>query len=108
MIIKTDSNANGNFYWDNVEKLTRLVRHGETPEFETVENPESMLHVEVPEKEAIANVEERINNLSLLSIKQLREIAKEKELNVPKTADKKKLIEAITASADNEPDVVDQ
>ncbi|MBC2250885.1 hypothetical protein HCB49_12880 [Listeria sp. FSL L7-0123] len=104
MIIKTDSNSNGTFYWDNVEKRTRFVRKGETPEFEVVENPETMLHVETPEKQTIETTEtkKQTDDIQLLTVKQLREVVKDKGLDVPANADKKTLIDAIVQADEDD------
>ncbi|MBC2196297.1 hypothetical protein [Listeria booriae] len=118
MIAKTHSNMNGTFYWDNIEKRTLFVAKGETPDFEFEENPESLLQVETPEKDIVDNPEQtnmkpdntttdntkpddkrdnKTDDISLLSVKQLRVIAKEKNLDVPDKASKDVLIAAILA-----------
>ncbi|MBC1983023.1 hypothetical protein [Listeria booriae] len=121
MIIKTHSNANGTFFWDNIKKLTLFVARDQEPDFDFEENPETMIHVPVNlevkvDAKAVADAlvtrtveqsaqqtdDKQIDDLSLLSVKQLRDIAKEKELDVPGNASKDVLVAAILANAETD------
>lgn len=122
--IKVSENAQGTIYWDNVEKRSIFVARDQEPDFEFEENPETMIHVPVDLKvtldgkavvDALANgtVEQTAqqpdkqpdDDISLLSVKQLRDIAKEKELDVPGNASKDVLVAAIVASDKDDDDM---
>lgn len=93
--------AIGSEYWDNKEKRIIFVPHSEQPDFEVTENPKSLLYSdkeenketndeEKNEKEAagFTNEEGEYILFDSLTVPQLKEYAKENDIDIPN--DKKK------------------
>ncbi|KYG92443.1 hypothetical protein A0U40_05320 [[Bacillus] sp. KCTC 13219] len=97
MIVETRKTRNGTEYWDAKEKRVRFVPEGNTPNFEVTDNPPSMLMgVDLTTGKDITVVNELpdgpITQFSNMTIKELREYAKENKIVIPTTLKKQEEI----------------
>lgn len=96
MRIKTRETVTGTEYWDNVEKRTVFVPHGEAPGFEFKERREvdSMLD----KAQAVDDDAAEAIDFEAMTIKQLKKYAADNEIEIPEDATKK--ADIITALTD--------
>lgn len=113
MNIKIRSALAGTEYWDNVEKRTRFVPTGYNPDFEVTKNPTTMIaSVDLASGKDMKVVNNRVVdidtdiNLDKMNAEQLREFAKQNNIDLPFNVKKeetiRKNIEDALAAADDE------
>lgn len=78
--------AAGSEFWDNVEKRTVSVPFGETPDFEYIEDSDSLL--DTKEDETVEVSDNLVNDE--MSIKSLKAYAEENDIKIPDDKTKKK------------------
>lgn len=108
MKIKIRASSAGTEYWDNVEKRTRLVPTGSKPDFEVTENPTTMVagldittgkdmtidKAKAEETEAHSEMVVTQTDITLdeMNVEQLREFAKQNNINLPFNVKKEETI----------------
>ncbi|MFJ8529956.1 Rho termination factor N-terminal domain-containing protein [Bacillus sp. NPDC094106] len=83
MITEIRKTVSGTEYWDTKEKRSLFVPTGEEPKFKVTENPKSMLTVD-SELEQPKEV-----SLEDMKVNELREYAKELNIEIPTDVKKK-------------------
>lgn len=93
MNVKTRTTAQGTEYWDAKEKRIRFVPAGQDPDFEVTENPKSMVmgvDLATGKDNAVANRgDSEGTNLEDMTIPELKDFAKEINLEIPSDVKKK-------------------
>ena len=87
----------GTEYWDTVEKRTILIPHGETPDFEVVENPKSLI-----EKKTVKVIEEEV-----IDETERNDFNEQEESLVVSPKNQEENIDELLALEDEEPEGVD-
>ncbi|AOH54530.1 hypothetical protein ABE28_009215 [Peribacillus muralis] len=104
MIVETRKTASGTEYWDAKEKKVLFVPKGQKPNFEMTENPKSMIYgmdlAKGKDKTLIndefvdttpygVNDGETSYQLNEMTIKELRSLAEQQEIKIPKDVTKR-------------------
>jgi hypothetical protein len=93
MIVKTRKTISGTEYWDTKNKKMLVVPHGQEPPFEVVDNPKSMIYGVDLAKGKDETVITRENgdgtNLEDMTIPQLKDFAKQIDVDIPSDIKKK-------------------
>lgn len=84
MKIPVRKTAQGTEYWDNLEKRTVFIPTGVKPDFEVTENPKSLIGDPEDNKQ-----ENKVKELQDMTIPELKDYAKEKEMEIPSDTKKK-------------------
>lgn len=90
MNVEMRKTAQGTEYWDTKEKKIRFVPAGKELGFEVTKEPKSML----PEKEAKQEDNETEIDLDSLNAGQLKDFAKQNDIELPGNMKKKETIRA--------------
>lgn len=100
MIVETRKTAQGTEYWDNKEKRVLFVPAGKKPEFDVTTEYKSM----IGEESEPTNTREPGDGINLedMTISQLREFAKQVDVEIPSDIKKKDDIIDFLADADSE------
>ncbi|MEK4247606.1 hypothetical protein MKZ20_20220 [Psychrobacillus sp. FSL K6-2684] len=83
MKVEIRKTAAGTEYWDNVEKRTVFVPKGNKPDFEVNENPTTMLVGADFAKDKDVKVDNSDINLDQMNAEQLRDFAKQNNIEIP-------------------------
>ncbi|PGV57507.1 hypothetical protein COD94_25910 [Bacillus cereus] len=89
MIVEIRKNVSGTEYWDTKEKRSLFVPIGEEPEFEVIENPESMVNVKFADDKVVDVKVDELAKLRDMTVKELREYADELGIDIPSDVKKK-------------------
>lgn len=95
MKVEVRKTAQGTEYWDTEEKRTLFVPAGQEPDFEVAVNPASLVIVEPDIREDGDGT-----NLENMTIPQLKDFAKQIEVDIPKEIKKKEDIIKYLADAE--------
>lgn len=103
MRVEIRTTGQGTEYWDNIEKRTIFVPTGKKPNFEVTKNPKSMVAKKetADSKEKIVDEDKNVNDalgvndgekdyqLMEMTVKDLKKLAADNEIEIPKDVTKK-------------------